>query len=268
MGLFSKKLDQLEIKLQTLIEGRLARLIPIQHSQDALIQRLVTAMKDGVQREDEDFPTAPDVYYLMVNPESTQGLLENPPLLQGLASIIQEAGADAGLRFVTTPVVNISINPDIEPGQIEIVARTSEHAISKTASMSIPSSQVKNENIPPNAFLIVNGVQIFTLEKSLINIGRRSENDLTIDDPRVSRRHAQLRAVRGKYIISDLGSTGGTMVNGNRITQCTLNPRDVISIAGVPLVYGQEDTNIIGETQKFEFQPPRGEDQPTKDHHV
>lgn len=266
MGLLSTKLDQLEIRLQTLIEGRLARLIPVQHSQETLIQRLVSAMKEGVQQTESGYPLAPDIYFLMVNPESTQDLLENPPFLQGLAAIIQEAGADAGLRFIKPPVVNISPNPDIQPNQIEIMARTSEGLVGRTVSMTVPPETQENENIPLNAFLIVNGVRIFALDRSIINIGRRSDNELIIDDPRVSRHHAQLRAVRNRFVISDLGSTGGTLVNGKRITQAVLNPQDVISLAGVPLVYGQENQGFLGETQKFDIQPPSDGNVPTKDH--
>ena len=266
MGLLSTKLDQLEIRLQTLIEGRLARLIPVQHSQEALIQRLVSAMKEGVQHTESGYPLAPDIYFLMVHPENEQGLLGNPPFLRGLAAIIQEAGADAGLRFIKPPVVNISSSLDIQPNQIDVMARTSEGSLGKTISMMTPSPSEENENIPPNAFLIVNGVRIFTLDRSIINIGRRSDNELIIDDPRVSRHHAQLRAVHNKFVISDVGSTGGTLVNGKRITQAVLNPQDVISLAGVPLVYGQENQNFLGETQKFEIQLPSDADVPTKDH--
>jgi pSer/pThr/pTyr-binding forkhead associated (FHA) protein len=74
-----------------------------------------------------------------------------------------------------------------------------------------------------------------------------------VDDHRVSRDHAQLRAVRGKYILFDLSSTGGTFVNGQRVNQKTLNPLDVISLAGVALVYGQEmiDAQGLGQTEKM-----------------
>jgi pSer/pThr/pTyr-binding forkhead associated (FHA) protein len=108
-------------------------------------------------------------------------------------------------------------------------------------------------NIPPNTFLIVNGSRIFPLDQTVVNIGRRSTNDLVVDDHRVSRDHAQLRAVRGKYILFDLSSTGGTFVNGQRVNQKTLNPLDVISLAGVALVYGQEmiDAQGLGQTEKM-----------------
>ena len=97
------------------------------------------------------------------------------------------------------------------------------------------------EQIPNNAFLIIHGTKVFPLDKATIDIGRRMENDLTVDDPRVSRNHAQLRAVNGRFVIFDLNSTGGTYVNSQRSHQSVLYPGDVISLAGVPLIYGQDN---------------------------
>jgi pSer/pThr/pTyr-binding forkhead associated (FHA) protein len=82
------------------------------------------------------------------------------------------------------------------------------------------------------------------------------DNQLVIDDPRISRNHAQLRAIKGRYVIFDLNSTGGTFVNGQRTSQSVMYPGDVISLAGVPLVFGQDnppprpdlaDTNPLSE---------------------
>jgi pSer/pThr/pTyr-binding forkhead associated (FHA) protein len=95
-----------------------------------------------------------------------------------------------------------------------------------------------------NAFLIVNGTETFPLTGSVVNIGRRETNQLVINDPRVSRNHAQLRAVHGVYILFDLNSTGGTYVNGMRVYQQNLQAGDVISLAGVALVYGEDTTNL------------------------
>lgn len=95
--------------------------------------------------------------------------------------------------------------------------------------------------VPEEAFVILDGIRVIPLTQPVINIGRRVENTLVIDDPRVSRTHAQLRAINGRYIIFDLNSTGGTMINGERITQSILYPGDVISLAGAELIYGQKN---------------------------
>jgi pSer/pThr/pTyr-binding forkhead associated (FHA) protein len=71
-----------------------------------------------------------------------------------------------------------------------------------------------------------------------------------IDDQRISRVHAQLRAIKSHYVIFDLDSLGGTYVNDHQIQKCILYPGDVISLAGVPLVFGQEETQL-GGTQKL-----------------
>ncbi len=74
----------------------------------------------------------------------------------------------------------------------------------------------------------------------MVNIGRRLDNDLLVDDPRVSRHHAQLRAIKNRYVLFDLNSSGGTFINGQRTSQTVLYPGDVISLAGVSLIFGQD----------------------------
>jgi pSer/pThr/pTyr-binding forkhead associated (FHA) protein len=95
--------------------------------------------------------------------------------------------------------------------------------------------------VPEDAFVIVDGIRVIPLTQPIVNIGRRVDNTLVIDDPRVSRTHAQLRAINGRYIIFDLNSTGGTFINGERVTQSILYPGDVISLAGADLIYGQKN---------------------------
>src|SRR5215510_9477427 len=98
-----------------------------------------------------------------------------------------------------------------------------------------------NDAIPQNAFLIIEGVKVHPLKESVINVGRRFENHIIIDDPRVSREHAQLRAINGHFVLFDLSSTSGTFVNGQRASQTVLYSGDVISLAGVMLIFSQDD---------------------------
>ena len=99
----------------------------------------------------------------------------------------------------------------------------------------------KIDRIPPNAFFVIDGFKFYPLVRAVINIGRRLENDLVIDDPRVSRNHAQLRAVEGNYVIFDRNSTGGTFVNGSRVSETIIYPNDSISLGGIILTYYQDD---------------------------
>src|SRR5258707_7875561 len=53
--------------------------------------------------------------------------------------------------------------------------------------------------------------------ESELRIGRSEQNDLRLNDASVSRYHAFLRRVDGRYLLSDVGSQTGTFVNGRRV---------------------------------------------------
>jgi len=69
-----------------------------------------------------------------------------------------------------------------------------------------------------------------------ITIGREG-SDIVLDNPQVSRDHATIDRAGTKHVLHDAGSTNGTFVNGQRITQHTLAPGDVIQIGAFKLVY-------------------------------
>jgi len=66
-------------------------------------------------------------------------------------------------------------------------------------------------------------------------IGRGVECDLTFNDPRVSRRHAQIKCEAGGIYIRDCPSQNGTWVNGIRVNRGRLYHRDIIRIGSVSL---------------------------------
>lgn len=105
------------------------------------------------------------------------------------------------------------------------------------------------------AFLITPDDSLFTINKKIINIGRSEENDLVIDNLRVSRVHAQIREIKSRHIIFDLDSTTGIKINNHRVNQVKLSNGDVIEIGDVPLIYIIESTEDqitkIKDTTKF-----------------
>ena len=61
-------------------------------------------------------------------------------------------------------------------------------------------------------------------------IGRAPECGVVLGDTNVSRRHAQVALHDGAVVVTDLGSTNGTFVNGRRVTRATVRPGDELSI--------------------------------------
>lgn len=76
----------------------------------------------------------------------------------------------------------------------------------------------------------------FALEEREHAIGRSASNDVRLEDPSVSRRHARLVPRSGRYLISDAGSSAGTAVNGGRISgEHLLRSGDTIAVGDVTL---------------------------------
>ena len=67
-------------------------------------------------------------------------------------------------------------------------------------------------------------------------IGRRSECDVQITSPMVSRKHCALVDREGTLMVQDLGSSNGTFVNGNRIEEQALQPGDQLVVGPVSFV--------------------------------
>ena len=76
----------------------------------------------------------------------------------------------------------------------------------------------------------------------IVNIGRADYNDIMLDDESVSSQHAKLTRREGLWILVDLGSTNGTMVDGERIEEDTpLAPGCFVRFGDVQLVFEPTD---------------------------
>lgn len=91
-----------------------------------------------------------------------------------------------------------------------------EHEVSSSQKNSVPSSTFKQS------------IQ----KKGVLSIGRLTSNDISIDDPTVSRRHAKITYENNQYFIEDLGSRNKTYLNGNEVRRKTkLEDSDIVSIS-------------------------------------
>lgn len=234
-------LKELEARLQSLVEVDLLKLLPGSKAEDIIIQKLAAALHGNALHFEDGSVAAPNVYVLILHPKNAAKWRE-PQLLAVLLHSIIAVAREAGFGFTIQPTIAISTDERISLEDAEIVASHRMDPMADTTSTPIGGeSAAENEKIPANAFLIIEGVKVFPLTTPVVNIGRRLDNQLVIDDPRVSRNHSQLRAIKGRYVLFDLNSTGGTFVNGQRINQSVLYPGDVISLAGVALIFGQDN---------------------------
>jgi len=88
--------------------------------------------------------------------------------------------------------------------------------------------------------LLVGGGKRRVLGGEGLTIGRSHDCGIVLDDPNVSRRHAELRPEGEGWAVADLGSTNGITVNGSRVERAVLQPGDEIALGRSRLTFELE----------------------------
>jgi pSer/pThr/pTyr-binding forkhead associated (FHA) protein len=95
---------------------------------------------------------------------------------------------------------------------------------------------------------------VLVIDDDELVLGRRASSDLVLSDPHVSRSHAVIRRQSGAVWVEDLGSTGGTFVNGEQIASAhAINHGDLVRFGTVEVryedrasqVHSDDDTALI-----------------------
>lgn len=119
---------------------------------------------------------------------------------------------------------------------------------------------------PPFSLTIMAGGESgerFVFEQPEVTLGRSTDNDLVLYDASVSRRHSVLYYRNEQFILEDLGSINGTILNGYRITQpSVLCEGDLIDISAVRFQFSNnvfhdndEPTEIEGWSHSYDALP-------------
>ncbi len=94
-----------------------------------------------------------------------------------------------------------------------------------------------------------------------LTIGRTAPSDFTINNANISRRHCRVELAGDWALVSDLGSTNGTFIDGMRIERPTrLNHGAQISLGAVPLKYERRDLKELEQEQELSADLKRAED--------
>ncbi|WP_446220863.1 FhaA domain-containing protein [Micromonospora sp. IBHARD004] len=88
-----------------------------------------------------------------------------------------------------------------------------------------------------NVRLVSGDGRTYPLQMGSTVIGRGDQANLRLPDVGISRRHARLDFDGGQVVLTDLGSTNGTMVNGQRVSAVALNPGDMIQLGTTTLTF-------------------------------
>ncbi|MHB8156750.1 MAG: FhaA domain-containing protein [Desulfocucumaceae bacterium] len=252
MGFFSG----LEGSLEKYIEGFFrdkfrGRVQPLD-----IAKKLAREMRDR-KRVSVNLVYAPNDYDVYLNPEDLASILYLAEALsEELQEYLRQKAEEKDFTMVADPRVNFFEDNGLKPGQIRVSGKfgntsgsTSESRDSEAEEgntfedtlnfrrVSIDTSPMPVIKQKSYCFLeVVEGPvagKIFRLTDFPSVVGRRDSCDIIIQDESVSRRHARLEPQEGSWLVTDLDSTNGTFVNGERMKTKLLAPGDTVKFGAV-----------------------------------
>ncbi len=95
----------------------------------------------------------------------------------------------------------------------------------------------------------------FTTQAALLRVGSDPASDLVLSDPTVSRRHVELERTAQGFVLRDLGSRNGTLVDGRQVMQVVLQPGDKLQLGKTKLALKQDarttEVEVTGGADAF-----------------
>ncbi len=189
------------------------------------------AMDDAAESSagSDGSPVAPNNFKVQVAPADYKEIQG-----QGLEQVVTELESEATKHAETHdyllmgPVtVRFSEDPEETPGMLSVAASRKKGkvapALSAAASATHPIIDVGGEK--------------WLLTEDVTVLGRSSKADITVDDAGVSRKHVELRITPDGVILTDLGSTNGTFVEGHKVDAATLLDGNQITIGRTRILF-------------------------------
>ncbi len=137
---------------------------------------------------------------------------------RNLAELARDHAREEGYEFMGPIGVHLEVDPSMRVGSFSITARLREGGGGAGAG----------------SLVLPNGDR-FVLGDTIVTIGRMQGSVLTLEDPNVSRNHAEIRPQGGGFVLADLGSTNGTKINGVKVSERMLQDGDELTFGSTSL---------------------------------
>jgi hypothetical protein len=209
-----------------------ARVRPVQ-----LQRRLERAMEQGRVVE-AGRTRVPDRMTIRLAPLDLESLETVADLPVSLASGALEWARRRAYLLAARPRVAIEADDLLLPGDVDIEARFTERDAGPENDERADPALTRVFDVPvlraPRATLSVHepgaGHRAIIFDGRPLSIGRAPDNSLVLADARVSRSHARLQVRDGVLVLTDLGSTNGTRLNGASIREVVVGVGDMVGL--------------------------------------
>lgn len=234
-------LGRFETFMENIVEGSVARLFrsPVQPAEIA--KRLERAMEThqtiGVKRI-----IVPNIYRAFLHPQDMAAFAPlRADVEREMATYLADLAQERGFAMLAHPRVELAADQGVPRRSIQVIAETQSASSGDQATQTQVIQPMPAGPTPQaRARLLLSsrsGTHVIPLESTLLTVGRGLNNDIILEDTRVSRHHAQLRYRARRFWIADTGSTNGTFVNGEQVAERALRDGDIISLGGLELTF-------------------------------
>lgn len=206
-------LQSIERRLERMVEGVFRRsrgsIRPIE-----LGRRLVREMDDNRTVDVKGRRMVPNYFTVLLSAVDHASFSEiETALTTELAEAAREYAREEAYHFIGPVRVGLSVDNNLRTGRFGI------------------ASQLKQApgGVGAGSLVMPSGARV-SLGEHITSVGRLPDCTITIDDGNVSREHARVQPGANGYVVVDLGSTNGTLLNGQRISgQHVLSDGDIVS---------------------------------------
>jgi len=236
-----RAMSRVERFFERLVERPSARLFRTRLQPVQILRRIERAMES--ERGAEGRPgLVPDQFVVHIHPDDLAGLTPPEQVAGELASGALTFARSHSYALRDRPRVTLQPDARLRPGEVEVVASLTP-AREAAAGEQVPDTGTRLFEIPvvrgPDVMIEVRepnqAARRVPASGAPIRIGRAPDCEIVLRDSRASRRHARLAARGGVLVLTDLGSTNGTRVNGHRISEVVLGAGDRILIGETTL---------------------------------
>ncbi len=227
-------LQRFENRLEQLVSGAFAKAFRSAVQPVEVAAALQREVDNSAQILSRDRRLVPNQFHVELSPQDHERLSPySSTLAQELTDMLREHAHEQSYVFTGPVTINFDEKDDLTTGRFRV--RSAALAkVTPASDRSVTDTAVRRARV----ILEVNGMK-HPLDPPGIVVGRGTEADLRINDPGVSRRHAEIRVYPGEGVpnvsVLDLGSTNGMLVNGHQVSQATLESGATVKIGNTTM---------------------------------